>query len=658
MGGITLKNYPHILSPIRIGNLVLKNRLAMSRAIPTFISGVEDKTPFDSMIAYAGRCAASGASIVPLPDVEWKNPHSRRRMPPPSPAAEGNEDQRPKPDDGLPEERGERVGVDFKTRNNQMRYARAAEAVHNRGSLASMGLSEVEPAGWDINEIPLEYLEELPDRFAQAAVDYAAAGIDVGCVHMSYGGTLLCNSLSPRNRRQDRFGGNNIRERAALSLAVFRRVKEVCPDFLIEVQISGEEPAGGYTLADLCEYVRCCEGLVDIFQIRGATDLAAHPTGINSEKDAPVTLAYAEALKRTGTSAIIAPVGGYEDPALIEQWLAEGKCDMVYMARTFLAEPNYVQKLRSGEDVTPCLRCNKCHCRPGDPEFGCAVNPALALSLDPAFAGPVTPAAVSRRVAVIGGGPAGLEAALVAAQQGHVVTLYEQSDTLGGQMRHADYASFKWPLREFKDYLIRQVTLAGVTVHLSTTATPELLAAENYDVILQATGAAAKLPDIPGIAETKVWTPLEVYGHEAELGRTVVVIGGGETGVETAWHLAICGKQVTLISRQSPSPFDQLTEQYEARLAASGSGGSMTRRMRTRTLQVSNGCVTVAGPDGQALDLRCDDIVACGGVSPIQENFEGFSAICDQFRMIGDCRKPRDIRVAMKAACAAARSIE
>ena len=134
-----MKQYPHLLSPLKIGHAVLKNRLAMSQAIPTFISGVEDTVPFDSMISFAGNCANSGASIVPLPAVSWPNPHNRQ-MPPPSPRP-GAEEQTFTADDGLPADPGERIGIDFKTRNNQMRFARAVEAIHNQGSLACIGLS-------------------------------------------------------------------------------------------------------------------------------------------------------------------------------------------------------------------------------------------------------------------------------------------------------------------------------------------------------------------------------------------------------------------------------------------------------------------------------------------------------------------------------------
>lgn len=251
-----MNKYKLQLSPICIGTRVLKNRLCMSRAIPTFTVGVEDDKPLESALTFVGDMAANGAAIVPLPAVVWKNPHSKamgRGGPPPGLEDDaGNDSGMPRADDGLPTEKTHSEGVDLSIRNNRILYARMAEAVHNFGSLASMGISDAEPRGWDINDIPLEYLEELPARFAQAAVDYAAVGVDVMNVHMSYGGTLLCRSLSPKNRRTDKYGGKTIEERAALSLEVFRRVKEVCPNCLLQVQISGEEPKGGYTLEDIC----------------------------------------------------------------------------------------------------------------------------------------------------------------------------------------------------------------------------------------------------------------------------------------------------------------------------------------------------------------------------------------------------------------------
>jgi thioredoxin reductase len=329
---------------------------------------------------------------------------------------------------------------------------------------------------------------------------------------------------------------------------------------------------------------------------------------------------------------------------------------MIYMSRAFFADFEYLKKIKAGkgEDVVPCLLCNKCHCRPGDPEFGCAVNPQLALSMDPNFAKHIDPAPASRKVAVIGGGPAGMEAALIAAGRGHQVTLYEKTGRLGGQLELADHADFKWPVKLFREYLEKQVEKSNVRVLMNTEAMPERLAAEGYSAILYAAGSVDRAPAIPGIETTDYWQPRAVYGHAEELGQRVVVIGGSDTGCETAWYLALAGKKVVQVSRTFPEGFFKDADRYEERLRASGSGGSLKKLARTKTLQIAEGKVTVSNKKLGTYDIACDSIVACGGAAPVRENIMEFAALCDEFRVIGDSHNPRDIRVAMKDAYTAA----
>ncbi len=651
-----MKHYPYIFTPMVVHGRVLKNRLAMSRAIPTFTVGVEDEKPMASALTYVGDMAAAGASIVPLPAVVLPNPHTRPMQMPPRPFEMDDEEEgkMPKPDDGLPTEKTHNEGVDLSLRNNRIFYARMASAVHSYGALCSMGISDAEPRGWDISDVPLEVLEELPDRFARAAADYASLGVDVMNVHMSYGGTLLCRSLSRRNRRTDKYGGETIEERARLTLEVFQRVKAVCPDCVLQVQISGEE-SGAYTTEDLCRYVKLWEGLVDLIQLRGATDAAAHPSGVNSVRGKPVTLEYAKKLKASGTSIPVGVVGGYGDPELIESALKNGDCDLVYMSRALIAEPDYAEKLLEGrgEDVTPCLLCNKCHVRPGDPDFGCSVNPRLALSMDPNFRNHVKKDPQPKKVAVIGGGPAGMTAAITAARRGHAVTLYEASGALGGQLRHAEFVDFKWPLLDYMNYLIAQTEKAGVEVRLHTPAKPERMEGEGYDVILYAAGAAEKLPPVEGIETVKPWKPMEVFGRETELGERVLVIGGSETGVETAWHLALCGHQVTELSRRMPECFFKDADRYRDRLAQQEGGGSLTQIPKVKDIRLSEGQVSFTVKKEEKTVLF-DDVVVCGGVSPVREDLEALSRCCARFRVIGDSFRPGDVRTGVKDAYAAA----
>ena len=273
-----------------------------------------------------------------------------------------------------------------------------------------------------------------------------------------------------------------------------------------------------------------------------------HSSHYTATKENPTNLEYAAAFKAAGIKGLCAPVGGFQDLDLIEQFIAQGKTDLVAMARAFICDEEYGVKLLEGrgEDVRPCIHCDNCH------QAYCAVNPKIGLQevWDHMFSAP----RAVKKVAVIGGGPAGMEAALTAAQRGHQVTLFEQSDTLGGQLKHADFLPCKWSLHDFKEYLIRQLDKSNVEVKLGTRATPEMM--ERFDAVIAACGARPKASPVPVEDGVKVWTPMDVFGHESELGQHVAIVGGAMTAVDTAFYLLDHGHTVTLLTRNRQAGHD------------------------------------------------------------------------------------------------------
>lgn len=532
--------YSHLLSPVKIGNITLKNRLLNSKCVSSDNMEPELAGPFYEHLARNGAalvCVGVGA----FPDCEGKY----SRMAP--------------------------CHMDDPKVKKQ--YMEIVEKIHAHGSLATASMMAIEPQDVNISDTPdwdsipmtgdysnnlfnkpaisPERLEGMIRDFVNASVEFQKMGFDGVTIYAAYRGSILACSLSPLlNLRTDKYGGKTMQERATLTLEIFRRIKEACgKDFLIECQISAEEE-GGYTVEDWLDYCRLCEGLVDVFQIRGWDGSFTHVNSHNLDKENPCNLKFAEAFKKRGIKALVSPVGGFRDPDLIEKFIAEGKTDCVSMARALICDEHYIEKIQAGqgEDLTPCLLCNGCH------GSFCAVNPYAGYHhmLDRMF----TPSGKKKNVAVLGGGPAGLRAALFAAEQGHTVTVYEKSGKLGGQLKFADYAGFKWNLKDYKDWLIREIEKANVTVKLGTEATPELLKGQGYDVIIAALGSTAKNIPVPGADSPGVWMAEDVFGREQELGKNVVVIGGGATGKEAALYLAKAGHHTTMVTRGQAKLYD------------------------------------------------------------------------------------------------------
>ena len=270
----------------------------------------------------------------------------------------------------------------------------------------------------------------------------------------------------------------------------------------------------------------------------------------------------------------------------------------------------------------------------------------------------IDPPAKSKRVAVIGGGVAGMEAALTAANRGHSVTLYEKTDHLGGQLLHADYPAFKWPLRNFKDYMIRQTRKADIAVKLNTEATPAAIKAEGFDAVILACGSVPQTLEIPVPKGNKIWLPLEVYGHESDLGSRVVVTGGGEIGAETALYLAECGHQVTLLTRKSRIAPDatctHYREMFEERWSAQP---NFQYILEVQVEKITKTGVVYRDAAGVSAEIPADSVVTSAGRKPLSEFAFRFFDCAEECYIVGDCKRPGNVQTCMRTSYAAASRI-
>lgn len=679
------EKYKHILSPIKIGNVVLKNRMISTKAVPPGLNSAENY-PNAALIDHMAKLAKSGAAIVTCHGGHWVVPQGMKGQV--GEILMGQKvfaGKKGRPciigPDGTPEfvdGQLEFQPYEVEKPPVQVAFAQLADAIHYYGALASVSMMDIEPNGYcivDVNNndamqegyrlgqgkgMTTEQLEEMVDDFVEKAVLYKKLGFDMVCIYMSYRGSILAQSLSPAvNTRTDKYGGS-FENRARLTLELFQKIKAACgPDFLIEAQITGEEKAGGYTLDDFVRYAKLVEPYVDIFQIRGYDGDAAHPTGFTMDKgDEPMTLRAAKALKESGVNIVVAPNGGYHDPDFIEQAIADGKMDMVAMARAFIADPDYEKKLREdrGEDIVPCLMCNKCHGDNKPLRARCSVNPLVGIGTKLPYM--VEAPECCKKVAVIGGGPAGMKAAVVAAQRGHEVTLYEEKAQLGGQLFHADHSKYKWPLKDFKDYLIRQLQQKNVRVLLKTPATPENIGAANYDAIIYAGGAVAAMPDLKGIDHPSVRHILDAYGHAEEFGKRIVIIGGAETPLETAFYLKDFGYEITLMTRKGTlAPEAQGVHGSKFAMEQGLRKGGAKILKRCSAAKIDDEGVHYVDAQGQNHVIPCDTVLVTGGMTPKTDHVEEFAQLAKEFYMAGDCIKVGDMVSVNRSAFAAASRI-
>ena len=407
-------------------------------------------------------------------------------------------------------------------------------------------------------------------------------------------------------------------------------------------------------LKQAVEAARKVDGLADIIWVRDGR--CEHPNGYIQDRDKPFSLYYAIALKEAGIKALLCPSAGIHIAEQTDQFIASNHMDMVGMSTPFFADPEYVKKVLEGriEDIVPCLMCHDCHgiSRSSGPFFDtCNVNPKWATPLYKIehIPAPTT----NKKVAVIGGGPGGMKAALVAAERGHQVTLYEKSDSLGGLLKFTDHTQWKWTYKDFKDYLIRQVNKKGVAVKLNTAASPEMIKAEGYDAVLVATGAEPVISKMPGADGKNVFDILTAHSNKKALGKNVVFIGAGRIGTEAAIGMAKDGHKVTqitsgklLIELEAIGPHNMMNQ-----ILILQNHPDYNCILEATPKSISEGNVTYVDSKGQEKSIPADSVVIYSGLRPKTDEAAKFSGSAPQVLLLGDCTgKNGTIQKAMRSA--------
>ncbi len=529
----------------------------------------------------------------------------------------------------------------------------------NHPSSIKDGKNPIGPSGFiredgiEVEEMDEEMMRQVADNFALAAQSAEAAGFDMIMVHGGHG-WLLGQFISPlTNKRQDGYGGS-LENRAKFPIMVLDRIRESCPNLLIEYRLSGSERvSGGIEIEEAAMFAKLIQDKVDLIHVTsGLYHNHVYSKAFSSMfHDHGCNLDLSEAIKKAVDIPVVA-VGGFNSPEQIEEAIATGKCDFVALGRQLMADPDFVRKTAEGleDEIAPCLRCSCFNPLAPDPDkrpsaepFQCTVNPYSMRELRMQWQPPVKS---SKKVLVVGGGPGGMYAAITAAQRGHQVTLVEKENTLGGALWFTEYDHHKEDLKRYKNSLITRVHRAGVKVITGVEVTQAYIDEQNPDKVIMALGATAVVPPIKGIDKHARYA-LDVYTEPEIVGKEVILIGGGLVGMETALHLADVHKaKVTVIEMQDDFAKDAFNSHRQA--IQLFMPDTVTVLCNTKCQQVEEGNVVIENKQGVATTLEGDTILYAVGMKPRLEEAQSLFEKYPNARIIGDANRPARVLEAVR----------
>lgn len=500
------------------------------------------------------------------------------------------------------------------------------------------------------DEVSEEMLMAIIDKMCACAVRAQKAGVDVIQIHGDRLNGCLCSTRM--NHRTDKFGGS-LENRVRFARMLTRAIRKAVPDMVIDYKLSIVTPQrgkGGIDEADAVQFAQwLVEDGVDMFHVA-----QANHTGNMADTIPPMGVQpYGFFVKIAGdikkaVNVPVSAVGRIVDAEMAARVIESGMADMVAMGRPLLADPDWGTKIAAGKacDIRRCISCNKgCTDAIQNRQFlSCVLNAENGYENTRS----IQPAAQKKKIAVLGGGPAGLEAARVAALRGHDVTLFEKTTTLGGQLNIACVPPRKEEMRRAAQDLIHAVCNAGVHLCMGQTRTAEQLKDAGFEAVINAVGAHSAAPRIPGIDSVNVADAWKVLAGEQQVYGTVAVIGGGMVGCETAEYLAARGCKVSVIEMmdkiaagESTTILPTLLENYKTY------GVEQYPSHKVKEFRMD--AVVCENKDGAEVSIPCDYIVLAMGARSNEFDAAALEAASIPVYSIGDAAgKAADISNAIR----------
>ncbi len=631
-----MASYEKLLQPLQVAGLRLKNRMLSA---PTSLAELGPGEHYsDDNINYYKLKAAGGVALVSVGDVIVDLSTGRSHP--------------------------MQVGLDDPTAIPYL--VKMADAIHSGGAAAEIeidhggalcdpvfidGKNAIGPSGYvdawgdEVLEMTEEQIYDIAEKFGEAAATAKACGFDMVMIHAGHG-WLLHQFISPvTNHRTDQWGGS-IENRMRFPLLVVEKVRAaVGKNFPIDIRISGSERMpGGYDISTGIEIAKALDGKVDLIHVSAGSQqdeysaVLMHPGAF--QKHGENAGLAAEIKKHVKTPVVT--VGAFSEPDKMEAFLEESGVDCIAMGRALIADPFLPRKIMRGkvEDITPCLRCGECQSGlMRNKTMRCAVNPYIGREME--YFHPI-PTRETKKLLIVGGGPAGMQAAITACERGHKVTLVEKSGRLGG-LKYADNADFKYNIRRYRDMTAAKVMALPIDLRLNTVVTDELVAEVQPDAILACVGADPWALPVPGSDGQNVIFGAELQKNDPRVGQRVVVIGGGLIGCEEGIALAREGHEVTILEMQEELCPDcgrmhRLNVLHQIEVA-----DTLTTATGLRCTGIDAQGVTAVDGEGRETKFPADTVVMCAGMRPRSAEVERLSKYCAEFYVCGDASRARQI---------------
>ena len=652
---MALNHFPHIYQPIQVGTMHMKNRIQYS-PIVTNHAEFESGRVTRQLLEFVSAQAQTGCGLVTIGSTPVDFEHGRDFY-------------------GCMSVTNDHDISGLRLLTNEIHTYDcnlSAELIHAGQWAALNDIEAWVPSIMDVfpkdkslyKEITRKEMDVVVDHFMKATERCIKAGFDMVMCHIAHGNLLSAFLSTYWNHRNDAYGGS-AKNRWKFPLEVMEAMYSVTKGRIpIEVRVVGDERLEGATdIRERIEFLKEASKYIDMLCVSTGTLFYGNamcynmpsyyvPNGCNIEHAA----AFKEAL---GDKVAVSVVGGINSLELAEKILAEGKADIVAMAKALMADDRMIVKGERGQekDIVPCMRCMYCLRNQGTDEsiHGCAANPRLGFEYRfPRF----MPAKKHKKVMVIGGGPGGMFAASTLAERGHEVHLFEKANKLGGRLHEASSLWLKEGFRRYLERAARGTFESGVHVHLNTEITADMVRAEAPDTLIIALGADEFVPNIPGVDGPNVVSVVDVDRGTAKVGKKVVICGAGLSGAECAMGLGHEGVDCTIVD---VLPEDQLyTNMKDFTLPIFKmhlDDGKVKRLYETAVQEITEKGVVVK-KNGRKRTIECDTVITAFGLKKNDALIAELKEIVPETYVIGDARKVGLVGDATNSAYYACMSID